>query len=140
MLSIIVPFANSPQCLESLYTFTLDPDFEVIAGEIGRFGCRHIETQGYSYVQAANVAAAAARGNELVFVRPDILATFPQWRSSCFGVPTSLFRRVGGFNEHFRECCHDVDLCRRLNLPEPPLIAAQNRIDQLLLDDLWPTW
>ena len=139
MLSIIAPTLNAPESLESLLEFTLDPEFEVLGGGSGRFPFRHIDVGRGSYVQAANLAAAAARGDQLVFVPVDFVAASPAWMSECFSIPTALFRQAGGFNEHFLESCHETDLCRRLHLPEPPARPAPNQIDQLLLADLWST-
>jgi hypothetical protein len=81
---------------------------------------------GCSSVRAANIGAAAARGDELVFM------------ASGFRIDTALFRQAGGFNEHFLESCHEADLCRRLNIAEPPAGPSRNHIDELLLADLWP--
>jgi len=138
MLSIILPVQINPECLESLYTFTHDPEFEILGEGAGRFPFHRVETKSRSYVQAANRAAASAKGEELIFVKPDFIATSTQWTWDCFSIPTALFRQAGGFNEHFSESCHDIDLCRRLNLPDPPANPAQDPIDQLLLADLWP--
>jgi len=138
MLSIIAPILTAPESLQSLLEFTLDPEFEVLGGGSGRFPFRHIDVGVRSYVQAANLAAAAARGDRLVFVPLDFIANSPAWMCECFSIPTALFRQAGGFNEHFSESCHEADLCRRLNLPESPVRPAPNQIDQLLLADLWP--
>jgi hypothetical protein len=143
MLSILIPSLSGVDCLESLYAFTVDPDFEVICGTFAgsaalrRFPFRRIETSGRSYVHASNLLAAAARGQELVFVQPDFIAKSPLWKNRCFAVDADAFRRAGGFNEHFQAGAHEADLCRRLGLPDPSVPSAANHIDRLLLADLW---
>jgi hypothetical protein len=137
--SILVPILDKADQLESLYAFTFYSDFEVICGTDApcRFAFRRVETTGRSYVQAANLVAAAARGQELIFVDPAFTATSPHWKSDCFSIEAALFRQAGGFNEHFLEGCHEADLCRRLKLPDPNGRAAGNHVDRLLLADLW---
>jgi hypothetical protein len=119
VLSVIIPRQSSREDREKLIQFTLEPDFEIVDAS-------RAEMEGCSYVRAANIAAAAARGDELLFM------------PSGFRIATALFRQAAGFNEHFLESCHEADLCRRLGLPAPPAGQARNHIDELLLADSWP--
>jgi hypothetical protein len=119
VLSVIIPYQSSREDRENLINFTLEPDFEIVDAS-------RVEMEGCSYVRAANIAAAAARGDELLFI------------PSGFRIASALFRQASGFNEHFVESCHEADLCRRLNLPAPPAGQTQNHVDELLLADRWP--
>jgi hypothetical protein len=119
VLSVIIPHQSSREDRVNLVQFTLEPDYEIVDGS-------RVEMEGCSYVRAANIAAAAAGGDELLFL------------PSGFRIATAQFRQAGGFNEHFMESCHEADLCRRINLPAPPAGQARNQLDELLLADRWP--
>ncbi|HEY8994459.1 MAG TPA: glycosyltransferase [Lacunisphaera sp.] len=94
-ISIIIPSKDAPghlqRCLESIFTRTIYPDFEVLVVDTGTtdpaalaimaaYPIRRLEQTGpFNFSRANNLAAQAAQGDALVLLNNDTEVVTPDW-------------------------------------------------------------